>query len=84
MQLLLDPQLLFAQTCGYPLMHSLSGKVQLIATPCYDLPGCRGNLHCSWLVVRENDSRQAFCSTTSAGRMNQVTQHSLDLTSGRS
>jgi ABC-type phosphate/phosphonate transport system substrate-binding protein len=60
MQLWLDPQLLFAQTCGYPLMHSLSGKVQLIATPCYDLPGCQENLHCSWLVVRENDSRQTL------------------------
>jgi ABC-type phosphate/phosphonate transport system substrate-binding protein len=60
MQQWLNPQLLFAQTCGYPLMHSLKGKVQLIATPCYDLPGCQGNLHCSWLIVREDDPRQSL------------------------
>lgn len=60
MQQWLSPQLLFAQTCGYPLMHSLKGKVQLIATPCYDLPGCQDNLHCSWLIVREDDPRQSL------------------------
>ena len=43
-----------------PLMHSLKGKVQLIATPCYELPGCQNNLHCSWLIVREDDPRQSL------------------------
>lgn len=60
MQQWLSPQLLFAQTCGYPLMHSLKGKVKLIATPNYDLPGCQGNHHRSWLVVRKDDCRQSL------------------------
>ena len=47
----LSPDLLFSQTCGYPLTHALSGRVQLLATPCYDAPGCEGPSYCSILVV---------------------------------
>ena len=46
-----DPDLLLAQTCGYPLVTSLAGKVQLLATPCYDAPGCEGPLYRSALIV---------------------------------
>ena len=38
----LRPDLMFAQTCGYPYVRHLRGKVQLVATPVYDLPGCDG------------------------------------------
>lgn len=47
--------LLLSQTCGYPLMNELRGKVTLIATPCYSAPGCTGANYCSVVVVR-NDS----------------------------
>jgi ABC-type phosphate/phosphonate transport system substrate-binding protein len=47
----LSPDLLFSQTCGYPLTHALSGGVRLLATPCYDAPGCEGPSYCSILVV---------------------------------
>ncbi len=47
----LSSDLLFSQTCGYPLTHALSGRVQLLATPCYDAPGCEGSSYCSFLMV---------------------------------
>jgi ABC-type phosphate/phosphonate transport system substrate-binding protein len=50
-----DPDLLLAQTCGYPLVTSLAGKVRLVATPCYDAPGCEGPLYRSAIVVRAAD-----------------------------
>ena len=50
-----DPRLLLAQTCGFPLMTSLAGRPSLVATPCYDLPGCDGPLHRSFVVVRASD-----------------------------
>ncbi len=43
--------LLFSQTCGYPLTHVLSGRVQLLATPCYEAPGCAGASYCSFVIV---------------------------------
>jgi len=36
----LGPDLLFSQTCGYPLTHRLAGAVKLLGTPCYDATGC--------------------------------------------
>lgn len=44
--------LLLAQTCGYPLMHGLQDRVQLIATPEFDVPGCAGIEYSSALVTR--------------------------------
>jgi ABC-type phosphate/phosphonate transport system substrate-binding protein len=49
-----DPGLLFSQTCGYPLMHELRGRVRLVATPCYSAPGCAGADYCSFVVVRRD------------------------------
>jgi ABC-type phosphate/phosphonate transport system substrate-binding protein len=50
-----DPDLLLAQTCGYPLVTSLAGKVQLLATPCYDATGCEGPLYRSAIIVHRDD-----------------------------
>ena len=47
----LRPDLLFGQTCGYPYVRHLRGKVQLVATPVYGLPGCDGPLECSFIIV---------------------------------
>jgi ABC-type phosphate/phosphonate transport system substrate-binding protein len=51
-----DPDLLLAQTCGYPLVTSLAGKVQLLATPCYDATGCEGPLYRSAIIVHRDDT----------------------------
>ena len=48
----LDPRLLLAQTCGYPLATRLAGRVRLVATPVYDHPGCQGALNGSFVIVR--------------------------------
>ncbi|MHA1523615.1 MAG: phosphate/phosphite/phosphonate ABC transporter substrate-binding protein [Alphaproteobacteria bacterium] len=50
-----DPNLLLAQTCGYPYVRGLRGVVHLVATPKYRANGCQGSNYCSWLVVRAGD-----------------------------
>ena len=50
-----DPDLLFSQTCGYPLTHGLRGAVTPVATPAYDVPGCDGATYRSAIVVRAED-----------------------------
>jgi ABC-type phosphate/phosphonate transport system substrate-binding protein len=64
-----DPGLLLSQTCGYPLMTSLRGRVALVATPHYRAPGCEGPLYRSAVVVRADhpardlaDLRGARCA----------------------
>src|SRR3546814_9448924 len=50
------PDLLFSQTCGYPLTHALAGRVTLVATPIYDCPGCDGGRYRSEILVRAADA----------------------------
>lgn len=50
------PDLLFGQTCGYPLMHGLATTLRLVATPCYAAAGCSGARYCSLIMVREDDA----------------------------
>lgn len=60
------PQLLLAQTCGYPFMTQLKGRVRLIGRPCYELPSCGEGQHCSLLLGRSDDPRmdlQAFAGS---------------------
>jgi len=52
----LRPDLLLSQTCGYPYVRRLRGRVRLVATPEYEHPGCFGPLKCSFIVVPK-DSR---------------------------
>jgi len=47
------PDLIFAQTCGYPLMKSFRDRLKVVATPVYDAPGCEGAHYRSWILVRE-------------------------------
>lgn len=49
------PDLLLAQTCGYPLTTALTGAVRVVATPLYAADGCAGAWHCSVIVVRRDD-----------------------------
>jgi ABC-type phosphate/phosphonate transport system substrate-binding protein len=48
------PDLFLAQTCGYPYMHKLKGRVRLVATPCYAYDGCEGPLSGSVIIVRRD------------------------------
>lgn len=48
------PDLLMAQTCGFPYVKSLRGKVRLVATPCYGHPGCDGAWMRSFVIVNRN------------------------------
>ncbi len=64
--------LLLSQTCGYPLVTALAGRVRLVATPCYDAPGCDGPRYCSLIVVHSEsparqmeDLRGARCAVSS-------------------
>lgn len=50
-----SPDLLFSQTCGYPLMHDFAGQLRVVATPCYDALGCDGPSYRSLIVVRADD-----------------------------
>jgi ABC-type phosphate/phosphonate transport system substrate-binding protein len=47
----LSPDLLFSQSCGYPLTHALAGRVRPVATPCYAAAGCAGPSYCSFILV---------------------------------
>src|SRR6187399_1868093 len=42
-----SPNLVLAQTCGYPLTHALAGRVRVVATPRYRAPGCKGPSYAS-------------------------------------
>ena len=50
-----DPRLLLAQTCGYPLVTTLKDRVAVLATPCYDAPGCTGPSYRSAVIVRASE-----------------------------
>jgi ABC-type phosphate/phosphonate transport system substrate-binding protein len=45
------PDLLLSQTCGYPLVRHLRDRVQLVATPVFEVAGCDGPLYRSEIVV---------------------------------
>ena len=61
-----SPDLLFAQTCGFPLMHEFDGRLALIATPVYAVHGCKGATYRSRIVVRQDDRRARFAEFASA------------------
>lgn len=70
----LRPDLLFSQTCGYPLITKLAGQVKLLATPSYDAPGCDGANYSSLVIVGGDapweefrDLRGRTCAVNSAG-----------------
>ncbi len=60
MQLWLSPQLLFTQTCGYPLMTLLRGQVKLIGRPRYEFEHASGGTHCSLLLSHEREGRRTL------------------------
>ena len=63
-ELWLSPDLLLTQTCGYPLMTALRGRVRVIGRPRYELPEASAGQHCSLILGRADDPRDTlaeFC-----------------------
>lgn len=57
-----DPRLLLAQTCGFPFVKHLRGRVRLVATPVYEAPGCEGPTMVSVIVVRAGDAPESLAA----------------------
>lgn len=53
-----SPELLLAQTCGYPYRARLHGHVTLIGTPDYGIPDCAPGYYNSVFIARANDPRR--------------------------
>jgi ABC-type phosphate/phosphonate transport system substrate-binding protein len=49
-------EVLFSQTCGYPLQTIYRGQFSLLAAPTYDFPGCGPVTHRAFIVVRKDSS----------------------------
>lgn len=47
----ISSEVLFSQTCGYPLETIFSGQAIRLGTPCYAAFGCDGPTHCGLFVV---------------------------------
>lgn len=56
----LSPGLVLSQSCGYPLTHRLAGRVRLLGSFCYGVPGAQGVGCSSQLVKRRGDPRQTL------------------------
>jgi ABC-type phosphate/phosphonate transport system substrate-binding protein len=54
------PDLLFTQTCGYPLFGAWVGRMQYVATPRHATDGCEGPNYCSFIVVPAHASAQSL------------------------
>lgn len=50
-----DPSLLLSQTCGYPFVTGLAGRVRYVATPRFAVPGCADGFYRSAVVVRRDE-----------------------------
>jgi ABC-type phosphate/phosphonate transport system substrate-binding protein len=57
-----DPDLVFAQTCGYPLVSELRDDVTLIGTPDYGIISGRPGWYNSVIVVRKGDKRDSLAA----------------------
>jgi len=52
------PDLVLGQTCGYPFRTHLRGRVALIGTPDYGLPGAPPGYYFSVIIARKGSSNQ--------------------------
>ncbi len=53
-RVLKHPNLLLSQTCGYLVAGPARPLLQLVATPCYDAPGCEEHRYSSFIVVHRS------------------------------
>lgn len=61
-----SPDLVFAQTCGYPYRARLHGHVTLIGTPDYGVKGCPAGYYNSVFIARRDDPRRDLSEFSSA------------------
>ena len=61
-----NPRLIFGQTCGYPYVTALHGRVALIATPVYAFAGCQRASHCSFLIASKRHARRGLADFAGA------------------
>ncbi|NNG03811.1 MAG: PhnD/SsuA/transferrin family substrate-binding protein [Inquilinus sp.] len=71
-----DRDLLFSQSCGYPLTHDFADWLRPVATPVYAAEGCDGPLYRSAVVVPADsaveslaDCRGAVCAVNGWGSL---------------
>jgi len=89
----LRDDVLLAQTCGYPLMHALNDRVQLVTTPIFSIDGCANGDYRSVLVARKaagvtslessRGLRAAYNSNDSNSGMNLLRHAVAPLAGGR-
>ncbi|MEI6200997.1 MAG: PhnD/SsuA/transferrin family substrate-binding protein [Enhydrobacter sp.] len=51
---LIEKNVFFTQTCGYPLQTIYRGQYRLLGVPSYDAPGCRPAKHCAFVLVHKD------------------------------
>jgi ABC-type phosphate/phosphonate transport system substrate-binding protein len=56
----LEAELLFTQTCGYPLETVFKGQAIRLGSPVYDVPGCEGPTHRAFFLVRAESAAQSL------------------------
>jgi ABC-type phosphate/phosphonate transport system substrate-binding protein len=56
----IGPEVLFSQTCGYPLETIFAGQAIRLGTPCYAAPGCDGPTHCGFFIVPARSKAQTL------------------------
>jgi len=49
--------ILFSQTCGWPLVEKLGHSVSLLCGPIYNVEGCKSTMYSSRIVCRASDTR---------------------------
>lgn len=49
----IESDVLFTQTCGYPLETIYRGQCRMLGVPTYDAPGCHAATHRAFIVVRK-------------------------------
>jgi ABC-type phosphate/phosphonate transport system substrate-binding protein len=54
----IGPEVLFSQTCGYPLETIFTGQAIRLGTPSYDVSGCDGPTHCGLFVAPAGSSAE--------------------------
>jgi ABC-type phosphate/phosphonate transport system substrate-binding protein len=56
----IGPEVLFTQICGYPLFKRYRDQGRMLASPCYNFPGCDGPTHRAYFMVRADDSAKSL------------------------
>jgi ABC-type phosphate/phosphonate transport system substrate-binding protein len=52
----IETDVLFSQTCGYPLQTIYRDQYRLLGVPSYDAPGCRPAKHCAFILVHKDSA----------------------------